>query len=73
MTSWLSGIDNNPDWIVYIWFKNYQFKYEQEYMVCDATCLLGEIGGNIGFFLGGSLLEYVNWMMAPIIQKLSFE
>ncbi len=41
---------------VRIWFKDYLFTYEEEYLVCNWTCLIGEIGGNLGFFLGGSLL-----------------
>jgi len=30
--------------------------YKEEYLGCDMTCIIGEFGGNLGFFLGGSLL-----------------
>ncbi len=42
--------------LVRLWFKDFLFTYETEYLVCDWTCLLGEVGGNLGFFMGGSLL-----------------
>ena len=54
----MAWLDGTPDWTVYLWFKNYLFTYEEEYDVCDPTCLIGELGGNLGFFLGGSLLTY---------------
>ena len=28
---------------------------EEEYLACDMTCVIGELGGNLGFFLGGSI------------------
>ena len=31
-------------------------KHEEEYFTCDITCIIGELGGNLGFFLGGSIL-----------------
>lgn len=30
--------------------------HEEEYYRCDSTCLLGQLGGNMGIFLGGSIL-----------------
>ena len=30
--------------------------HEDEFYKCDSTCILGELGGNLGFFLGGSIL-----------------
>ena len=30
--------------------------HEEEYFNCDNTCIIGELGGNLGFFLGGSIL-----------------
>ncbi|XP_059098081.1 uncharacterized protein LOC131892296 [Tigriopus californicus] len=64
---WYKWMDNGADWIVYLWFKNYQFQYDTEYVVCDSTCLLGEIGGNLGFFLGGSVLAYMNTIVQPLL------
>ena len=51
-----TGIHDSADISAFLWFKNFKFKYEEEYIVCDWTCLIGEIGGNFGFFLGGSIL-----------------
>ncbi len=58
--SWLAPLDRDSDWIVHLWFKNFFFTYEAEYLVCDWTCLVGEVGGNLGFFLGGSLLAFID-------------
>ena len=52
----LTELDEGADIVVHLWFKNFQFVYEEEYTVCDWTCLIGEFGGNWGFFLGGSIL-----------------
>ena len=30
--------------------------HKEQYLSCDMTCIIGEFGGNLGFFLGGSLL-----------------
>lgn len=68
--SWTSSIDNNPDWIVTVWFKNFKFEYEEEYLVCDYTCVIGEIGGNLGFFLGGSILAYMDMIMLSLKSRL---
>lgn len=54
--SYIDDGDTNTDFPIYIWFKNFKFQYDEEYVVCDWTCLIGEIGGNFGFFLGGSIL-----------------
>ena len=64
----MSWMDKKAEWVVYLWFKNFQFQYDQEYTVCDYTCLIGEIGGNLGFFLGGSILFYVDFMLNPILE-----
>ena len=28
----------------------------EEFFKCDTGCVVGELGGNLGFFLGGSIL-----------------
>ena len=48
--------DDDAEFVLTFWFKNFRFEYKEEYVVCDWTCLVGEIGGNFGFFLGGSIL-----------------
>ena len=60
-------MNNGADWVVYVWFKNYQFQFKEEYLVCDYTCLIGEVGGNLGFFLGGSVLAYINTVINPLL------
>ena len=65
----LAAIDNGSDLVVHLWFKNFQFTYEEEFIVCDWTCLLGEIGGNLGFFLGGSILAFFD-LITDYIFKL---
>lgn len=59
----LEGAGNNTDWTVHLWFKNFLFKYEAEYVVCNWTCLIGEVGGNLGFFLGGSILAFSDLLL----------
>ncbi len=67
---WLAPGDKQSEWVIHFWFENYLFTYEKEYLVCNWTCLLGEIGGNLGFFLGGSILGFVDIMlMRHMIKK----
>ena len=66
----LQVLDEGADWILVIFFKNFNYKEEKEYLVCDFTCLVGEVGGNLGFFLGGSILLYINMILDPIVLKL---
>ena len=39
-----------------IGFANFRILSREEYPACDTTCVIGELGGNLGFFLGGSIL-----------------
>ncbi len=57
--TWL-GTDGDSGWVVHLSFDSFVFSYESEFLICDWTCLLGEIGGNLGFFLGGSVLGFVD-------------
>ena len=34
----------------------FTIEHQEEYLECDSTCVIGDIGGNIGFFLGASIL-----------------
>ena len=65
----MAKVDKDSDWVIQIWFKNSQFTYEEEYIVCDWTCLIGEVGGNLGFFLGGSILAFIDTIMDPIMSS----
>ena len=37
-------------------FADFSFRAASEYLACEWTCIVGELGGNLGFFLGGSIL-----------------
>lgn len=50
----MHSLDNGAEWVLVLWFKNLLFQYEHEYIICDYTCVVGEIGGNLGLFLGNS-------------------
>lgn len=53
-------------------FKNFIFEHRDEFRSCDFSCVIGEVGGNLGFFLGGSLLiiiEFVLSLIVPIFYK----
>ena len=50
-----------------ITFKNFVVEHKEEFPACDFSCLVGEIGGNIGFFLGGSLLILIEFTLMKII------
>ena len=55
-------------------FKNFVFEHKDEFLSCDFSCLIGEIGGNLGFFLGGSLLiifEFALMHLIPTIKMLN--
>lgn len=62
------------DYAVNFWFKAFNFQYDEEYILCDWTCLVGETGGNLGFFLGGSIFLYARLFLSfidvHIVQKL---
>ena len=35
---------------------SFMINHDEDYFKCDTTCIIGELGGNMGFFLGGSIL-----------------
>ena len=49
----VNGIKENS---IQIGFPNFRIENIKEYPVCDLTCVIGQLGGNLGFFLGGSIL-----------------
>ena len=51
-------------------FKNFVFQHSDEFRSCDFTCFIGELGGNIGFFLGGSLLSIIEYLLIYVVPKL---
>ena len=44
--------------------------HEEEFYKCDTTCILGELGGNMGFFLGASILLGIDIIFSSL-RKLS--
>ena len=52
----------NNTWDFDIAFKNFKFEQKVEFLVCDGTCVIGELGGNLGFFLGGSILALIDFI-----------
>ena len=47
-------------------FSDFRVEQKAEYLSCDKTCIIGEVGGNLGFFLGGSILIFFDILMAQI-------
>jgi len=74
-TSDTASLDEGSDWVAHIWLKSFERVIEREYLVCDETCLIGEIGGTLGFFLGGSILAFVDQLFYFIRKwlKLTYE
>ena len=40
--------------------------YSRQYYACDMFCVLGQLGGNLGFFLGGSILAGIDLIICGI-------
>ena len=53
---WLHGFEEGEGKSIQIAFADFSFRSESEYLACGWTCIVGELGGNLGFFLGGSLI-----------------
>ena len=47
-------------------FLDLQVEHRTEYLSCDKTCILGEVGGNLGFFLGGSILMFFDILIMQV-------
>ena len=57
-------------------FADFKITQREEYLACDDTCIIGQIGGNLGLFLGGSILlgidmlmDYIFWFAVLIKRK----
>ena len=48
---------------IQIGFSSFMIKTYKEYHACDVYCVLGELGGNLGFFLGGSILAAIDFII----------
>ena len=47
-------------------FADFAFRSESEYVACGWTCIVGELGGNLGFFLGGSIIFAIDLIIEYI-------
>ena len=54
---------------VFFYFKDILIVTQTEYLVCDYSCLIGEIGGNLGFFLGGSVLALIDLIVDQVKKR----
>ena len=57
-----------------IGFSNFMVVNRKEYLACDFTCIIGQLGGNLGFFLGGSVLagvDFILFFLSKIIKKVA--
>ena len=52
-------------------FEDFTVLYTEEYPACNFTCIIGEVGGNLGFFLGGSILLGVDIILGWITKVAS--
>ena len=50
-----------------IGFPDFMIKNKKEYRQCDSTCIIGQLGGNLGFFLGGSILAGLDLILDGIV------
>ena len=48
---------------VLITFPDFAFMSYNEYLACGWTCIIGELGGNLGFFLGGSMIMAIDLIL----------
>ena len=51
----------------------FEVLHHEEYYRCDSSCILGELGGNLGLFLGGSFLlglDLVSGLVNKFITKI---
>ena len=48
---------------ILITFPDFAFMSYNEYAACGWTCIIGELGGNLGFFLGGSMIMAIDLIL----------
>ena len=53
-----------------ITFDHFLIEHKDEYPACDITCIIGELGGNFGFFLGGSILACYDLIVLAISRMI---
>ena len=51
---------------IQIGFSDFMIVYAKQYKMCDFACILGQLGGNLGFFLGGSVLAGFDFIIHAV-------
>ena len=64
----LKGFQENS---IQIGFPNFRIVEKNEYPACDLSCVIGRLGGNLGFFLGGSILAGVDFVVNILSNLIS--
>lgn len=57
------------DWVVSLQFKNFKFEYKKEDIACNWQCLMKEMTGFWGFFLGVSIVFVVDKVTNQVLGK----
>ena len=57
---------------IQIGFSDFMIVYSKQYFACDLFCILGQLGGNLGFFLGGSILTAIDLTITGLSMLLQF-
>ena len=57
---------------IQIAFSSFNFVSRDEYIACGWSCVIGELGGNLGFFLGGSILFAIDVILEYITKLGKF-
>ena len=63
LDKWLHGWNRS----LKIAFAEFVVEHKDEYLACDITCIIGEVGGNLGFFLGGSILMFFDIIIEQLL------
>ena len=59
---------NKTKYSLRVLFENFVIEEQKEFLACDKTCLIGEFGGNLGFFLGGSILALFDIIILVVMK-----
>ena len=55
---------------IQIGFSNFMIVNSKEYYKCDFACIIGQLGGNLGFFLGGSILAAMDFIIECVFKLI---
>ena len=69
MEAWTTGVTGKS---LQIAFSDFTITFREEYLACDITCVIAELGGNLGFFLGGSILLALDIIIEYAFKMIQF-